>query len=241
MSIELRKKNHLLTRLFGKASLLRAGMLGALVLCSLISFAQEAAEYKGTIKVHNKMYNEDDNIGKRGDIIYYGSFPTKERAATVRKGLEKLLNSGNSGMFDPDLEKKLKKYCDNNNLVSKVRGNGSFSKMALPGFVFLFFFNEETVQDKIIEIRVDNPNKAYTATFTVNRTREVISEGKARKQDEIGSEPAGDPDDGNEYFPIKFTLHGPGVANESSRIIVQTYAVDCQTEDTVAFLRPVVY
>lgn len=241
MSIELRKKNHLLTRLFGKASLLRAGMLGALVLCSLITFAQEAAEYKGTIKVHNKMYNEDDNIGKRGDIIYYGSFPTKERAATVRKGLEKLLNSGNSGMFDPDLEKKLKKYCDNNNLVSKVRGNGSFSKMALPGFVFLFFFNEETVQDKIIEIRVDNPNKAYTATFTVNRTREVISEGKARKQDEIGSEPAGDPDDGNEYFPIKFTLHGPGVANESSRIIVQTYAVDCQTEDTVAFLRPVVY
>ena len=59
MSIELRKKSHLLTRLFGKASLLRAGMLGALVLCSLISFAQEAAEYKGTIKVHNKMYNED--------------------------------------------------------------------------------------------------------------------------------------------------------------------------------------
>ena len=213
-----------------------------LLLLPLIARAQDPAEYKGTVRVFNKYTNEDVNIGKSKDIIFYGHFPSRERAEKVKRGLEQITNSqkkAGSFDYDPNYEKKVKAFRESNNLISRVRGNGSFSKMCVPGYCFVFFFEE--ADNPILLIEVDDPKKDYTCTFNINRMRNVTSTGKKKDNDSIGGGVAGDPDDGNEYFPIRFKLLGPGAVNPASRIIIQTYAVDCQTEDTVAYLKPVVY
>lgn len=221
---------------FGGGRVGAAVIILFLLLFSLSATAQDVREYKGKVTIHNK--ENGKNIMER---VYYGVFQDRAKAEEAERALRRIVESSKGHddiMAGLDIEKNVKAFRERNGIVSRTSGNGEFSKMGIPGMTFLFvtldgaeFYLQE----------VTDPNKYYEVVINVQRIDEIRKRGKKKLNDSIGGGITGDPDDGNEYFPVHFTLRGPGVANKSSRLIIQPFAVDCQTDDTVDYLKPLVY
>ena len=120
----------------------------------------------------------------------------------------------------------------------KSAANGSFTVTALPGQAFVVYDNLSK-QTNTFEIKRGLKNY-YVSITTDHLIGEVLVEGKY-----IDTNPPNDPmptRDHGDYIDARIEIKLPkGYANTDSRIIVQPMGVECQEEDTVAYLQPFVF
>ena len=196
----------------------------------------EPINVKGKVTVHNKENGKDIN-----ERVAYSRMLTKKEALEAHAAFENLTGDkkANDMNFDMDLEAKVNLLKKKYGFVEKNRtsAKGNFEFSTATTMCYLFITAQESKISDIVEIV---PGKTeYNIVINVQRLQEVFAEGKMGEREEIGGG-TGDPDDGNEYFRVKMKLL-KGDARSNARMIVQTYAVDCQTDDTAAFCTPLVY
>ena len=196
--------------------------------------AQEAMHVKGNIVLINKGDKNKPIKGK--ERLYYGIFADEAAAKAALAEIERARNSTND---DYQKEVNAKKAREKLKIVAKTSATDrSFTENMLPGMALVFI----TATDAETAIVVIQPGKSEYKDIPVyvKRLPEFITTADAIPRASIGGGITGDPDDGNEYFPVKFDLP-PGSGRTDARLIVQTYAVDCTSEDTLDFCSPLVY
>lgn len=191
---------------------------------------------KVKVTVHNKENNKDIN-----ERVTYSRILTKKEALEAHAAIERLTGdkSPNDMNVDMDQEAKVKLLMKKYGFIDKNRtsAKGYVELSTATTMCYLFITGQENKVSDILEVV---PGKTdYELTINVQRLQEVYAEGKLGEREEIGGG-TGDPDDGNEYFRVKMKVLR-GQARRNARMIVQTYAVDCQTDDTMAYCQPLVY
>jgi hypothetical protein len=121
-----------------------------------------------------------------------------------------------------------------------IRGksaNGSFRRNLLPDMSIIFVDDED--EDVLVLDIVKGQTQYKDIVMKVKRIKEIESIGKARDV-AIAVASSDDADDGNARFNVKIYIPA-GTARTDSRLIIQTFAVDCQTEDTLDHCDALVY
>ena len=206
------------------------------VTLGLMAQNPEPVNIKVRVTVHNKENQKDIN-----ERVTYSRMLTKKEAHEAHAAFERLTGdkSPNDMNYDMDQEAKVKLLMKKYGFIEKNRtsAKGYVELSTATTMCYLFITGQENKVSDILEVV---PGKTeYNLTINVQRLQEVFAEGKMGEREEIGGG-TGDPDDGNEYFRVKMKLLKGG-ARKNARMIVQTYAVDCQTDDTTAYCSPLVY
>ena len=206
------------------------------MLLSMVAEAQEVVPVtvQGQVTVHNK----DNGKDIRERVEY--TLLTKQQAQEAKAAFDRLTGEGDKSQNISEdeieaIDRLKRKY----GFVKKntTRASGRFTINAATTLCLLFITGQEAKVSDIIEIE---PGKTeYDVVINVQRLREVVKQGKAVERESIGGG-GGDTGDGNSYFHISLNIP-KGIGKESSRLIIQTYAVCCQTDDTVAYCEPLVY
>lgn len=206
------------------------------VTLGLMAQNPEPVTIKGKVTVHNKENGKDIN-----ERVQYSRILTKKEAQEAHAAFERLTGdkSANDMNVDLDQEAKVNLLKKKYGFIEKNRttARGNFEISTATTMCVLFLTGQESKISDVVEVV---PGKTeYNVVINVQRLQEVYAEGKLGEREEIGGG-TGDPDDGNEYFRVKMKLL-PGDARPHARMIIQTYAVDCQTDDTLAYCTPLVY
>ncbi len=196
----------------------------------------EPVTIKVKVTVHNKENGKDIN-----ERVTYSRMLTKKEAQEAHAAIERLTGdkSSNDMSYDMDQEAKVKLLMKKYGFIEKNRtsAKGNVELSTATTMCYLFITGQENKVSDIMEVV---PGKTeYNITINVQRLQEVFAQGKMGEREEIGGG-TGDPDDGNEYFRVKMKLL-KGAARSNARMILQTYAVDCQTDDTTAYCTPLVF
>jgi hypothetical protein len=192
---------------------------------------QEGMRIKGNIKLMNKTDNKEIKVNER---LWYGMFSDHEVAEKARAEIEALDKIEDI----VEKEKQFKAIQKKHKILGKTSASTrSFDENVMSGMSLLFVTTLEYATT-IVDIR-KGVTEYKDVVVSVQRTGEVIHVGKMREGEAIGAGIVEDRDDGYERFNINLKLM-PSDARRDARLIVQTYAVDCQTEDTVDYCRPVV-
>lgn len=188
----------------------------------------------GLVTIHNKENGKD--IHERVEYTML----TKAEAQKAKAAFDKLTGDGDKSQSIKEdeieaIDRLKRKY----GFVKKntTRASGRFSINAATTLCLLFITGQESKVSDIIEI-VEGKTE-YDVVINVQRLREVVKQGNVVEREFIGGG-NGDTGDGNCYFHISLNIP-KGYGKESSRLIIQTYAVDCQTDDTLAYCDPLVY
>lgn len=209
-------------------------LLLMLVPCAMMmAQVEKPIRVKGRVTVHNRSTEKDGY-----EAVYYALMP-KSEAQRAHADFKRLTgdDAGSDASMDVNLIERLEELRKQYGFSKMTKGSGRFELNAVTGWCLLFLTSVEKNVSDIVDI-VDGKEE-YDVKIKVVRTENVYISGTARDLPKIGGS-TGDPDDGNEYFGISIDLP-EGYATDDARLIIQTFAVDCQTEDTVAYCDPVVY
>ncbi len=216
---------------------MRRLLLFLMIMVPLALMAQQPqpVTVKGKVTVHNK-YNQKD-INERVEY----SLLTKKEAQEAYAAFERLTGDKNptNMNFNLDEEAQIKVLKKRYGFVAKntTKASGRFEINAATTLCLLFITGLESKISEIVEIV---PGKTeYDVVINVQRLTGVEAVGKQGERESIGGG-TGDPDDGNEYFTIRMNVP-QGYGHENARMIIQTFAVNCQTDDTLAYCQPLVY
>ena len=189
---------------------------------------------QGQLIVHNK----EDGKDIRERVEY--ALLTKAEAQEAKAAFDRLTGEGDKSQnITGDEIEAIDRLKRRYGFVKKntTKASGRFSINAATTLCILFITGQESKVSDIIEI-VEGKTE-YNVVINVQRLREVVKQGKAVERESIGGG-GGDTGDGNCYFHISLNIP-KGFGKESARLIIQTYAVCCQTDDTVAYCEPLVY
>lgn len=196
----------------------------------------ESVTIKGKVTVHNK-----DNGKDIEERVWYAWFANRNAAQEAKDAFERLSGdkAGGSGNVDLALEDQAKLLKKKYGFIDKqtTKRTGRFEISTATSLCFLFLTGNEFKVSDIVQVEAGKTE--YNIVINVQRLEGATIEGKMAERPFIGGG-TGDPDDGNDYFRIKLDLPAKW-SKENARLIVQTYAVDCQTDDTVANCLPLVY
>ena len=206
------------------------------LLLPMTAVAQEAVPVtvQGQVIVHNK----EDGKDIRERVEY--ALLTKAEAQEAKAAFDRLTGEGDKSQnITGDEIEAIDRLKRRYGFVKKntTKASGRFSINAATTLCILFITGQESKVSDIIEI-VEGKTE-YNVVINVQRLREVVKQGKAVERETIGGG-GGDTGDGNCYFHISLNIP-KGFGKESARLIIQTYAVCCQTDDTVAYCEPLVY
>lgn len=177
------------------------------------------------------------NIGgkEKFQTVQYAKFKTYRQALNAQNELKVALTKMDQpGSMGDELDKAVKKL----NIVWQISSaNGIFKTSVMPGQgILILAENTVTHSFEIKEGKTD-----YREQIKIERQlREVDVLGTNRRtQPTMSKMPS--LDTGYETrFDIKLELP-EGYTTDNSRLIIQPMAIDCQTEDTMAYLTPYVF
>lgn len=189
--------------------------------------AQEQMQISFKVKLHNNVTEKEFT-----EPVLYKMCANRQEAERLKTEFDKIFKSSDPlRMYD-----NWAKFKKNNKIVRKTPGNGRVSGLSiLPGMAILLML-EEDGEAAMFEVKAGVTD--YTVEpIQVQRTGEVKKVGKRQlKPRTVIIET----DNGEEQFRIQIPIDRD-LIKESSRLILQTYAVDCLTDDTVAYCKPIVY
>lgn len=194
-----------------------------LMMIPLAMMAQEEGSDMMQVRGNIKFVNEsNEKVKAPGRILY---------TATSRNQAHEAANKFKEAFKIADDAQKILKI---DALVEEygIRAkstNGSFKRNVLPDMSIIFVNDED--EDVLVLDIVKGQTQYKDIVMKVKRIKEIESIGKARDV-EIAMATSDDADDGNARFNIKIYIPA-GTARTDSRLIVQTFAVDCDSEDTL--------
>lgn len=167
----------------------------------------------------------------------YAVFKTVKKAKDVMDKLQAaIITDGYPG--GPEYDNALVKY---NVRFKRAKANGTFNVRAYPGQCVLVYVNEQSFQ--IFEIKDGKTDYNEVVEFKMDgmHTLDNVNVDGNRKKMHIPFIVDGGDDDGvNMAVHISFDLP-EGITGKDTRVFVQPMAIDCQTEDTVNYVTPLVY
>lgn len=173
------------------------------------------------------------------ETVQYSIFKNKKQAENAKNTLKKAATDEEQvdakGTEWDDAEKKLKIEW------VKSRPNGQFNFDCFPGQVILVHCYANNVAHLLDIVVVEKGKDKYTLKLkNETKLKEVVSTGENKWTGPKIKKVPGQ-DNGYEVsFNINLELP-PGFTNEDSRLIIQPMAIDCQTEDTISYLTPLIY
>ena len=206
--------------------------------------AQSDEPFTASVKVQ---FKEADEVKTKP--LRYALFKTAGKANEIKAILENAVAEINAATNLTAWDDAVAKYKLN---IKKSKANGTFNvRIMYPGMALLVtsydpddeltlsdaqFFVIETVAGqteytKVIEKKLDFKGD--------HRIDEVTVQGTSKDTVKISAAPALD-DGVNCYIPISVHLPAGSVAGDS-RLIIQPYAVECETGDSVDFVRGICY
>lgn len=203
----------------------------------LQAVAQDAVgvTVKGKVTIHNKENGKDIN-----ERVWYAML-TKADAQEAKAAFDRLTGDrgGNDMNVDLAMEDQVKRLKKKYGFVDKntTKRSGRFEIPTATTLCLLFLTGTESKVSDIIEV-VEGKTE-YNVVINVQRLEGTEVVGRQGERESIGGG-TGDPDDGNEYFRVRLNIP-KGWGKDNARLIVQTFAVNCQTEDTLENCTPLVY
>ena len=181
--------------------------------------------------------------------VQYALFKTATKAASVMQQLQAALAAQRGDNGSVELDAWEKAVIRNKVKFRTSKGNGDFRVHAYPDMAVLvstYLPDEElTIEDArftIITIKDGMTDYTHTFQLKMDSGAHTISNvdvlGTNRDTITISSAPAID-DGKNMYFKVHIELPA-GYGNERGRLVVQPMGVDCQTEDTVDYIKGLV-
>lgn len=209
----------------------------ALIAILLVTFTATAAvlqpEDEGAHRVKVKVYIKQGNKQKSAKTVLYCVCSSYKRAEYLKKRLDAAQTLYFSG-DDRAIEKVLK---EEEIVLKKSRGNGEFEEALIAGRgVVVFHQDYGAVAVEVKEGQTLIPAVLVSKDQILDDTVVFGSYG-----DNGPSVTTTSPIDLGDTvnFPVGFEIPA-GLVTDKSRIICQPMAVDCQTEDTLAYLKPII-
>lgn len=212
----------------------------ALIAILLVTFTATAAVMQqddgGSRKVKIKVYLK---MGKKGEpkpaktVQYCTSFRSINKALDAANRI----NVANTKVFSGD-PKALEKELRSLGIAFKLsKSNGEIEEFLMSGQGVVVF--DEEYGAKAVEIKSGQDKFTVTLESSDQILDETVVDGKYRNTNPT-MKPVPGMDTGDRVtFNVNFTIP-EGYTTEKSRIICQPMAVDCQTEDTIAYLQPII-
>lgn len=201
-----------------------------LLLLPLTAFAQEEDE---TMQVRGvvKFLNDAGEQVEGPEVLWYGIMDKKVAREAYNK-LQQAKRIDNEGDREVALESLRKEY----NIDSRAK-RGQFKKNARASMAIIFVDQEN---GEVLMVDIEKGKTQYKdLVMKLKQTKTIIATGEAMEV-AINVATTDDADDGNERFGIRIKLP-PGTARTDSRMIIQTFAVDCLTDDTLGNLASLVF
>ncbi len=186
------------------------------------SHGQSSAEIS-KVDRYNKGLSKEV-VGKKETILYC-KFSDKDKLIKRYENLRKGLSAGLSAID----------IAQDNNFIQATNGLIELQD-ALPGDYILVTDQEAAESYETIQITAGQ--KYYSKILRVNRLDEVPV--NAQKKRRTKGDGGGKSTDKTELFRIQIFLE-KGLAKETSRLIIQPYAILLETRDTIDYLEPIVY
>ncbi len=176
---------------------------------------------------------------KKFETVQYYVFKNRKQAENakniLRKAATDMEQASSLGTEWDEAEKKLKMAWQ------LSRPNGQFKFDCFPGqTVLVHYFNDINHLVDYFEVKKGEDHYTLALKNDDKTIKEVNVQGENKfKGPKIKKVPGQD-----NGFEVSFNINlelPPGYTNENSRLIIQPLAIDCQTEDTVSYLTPLVY
>ncbi len=200
------------------------------ILLPLALMAQEEESETMQVRGNIKFVNDAGEKIDGPDVLWYGAMDKK----VANEAYQKFRQFKN--LDDADRELKFTELREQYNIDGRCK-RGVFKKNVMAS-MSLVFVDEEN--GEVLKIDIEKGKTQYKdVVMKLKQTKTVVVTEKARFQD-INVATTDDADDGNERFNLHIEL-APGTARTDSRLIIQTFAVDCQTDDTLDYLASLVF
>ncbi|MBR1548911.1 MAG: hypothetical protein IJ637_09335 [Prevotella sp.] len=212
-----------------------------LLLIPVVLMAQdeEMVQVRGNVKFVNDQKEEI----RAPDGLVFGVLNRKaanevelKLRAIIKKYQEREEKEKGNDAISAEREMELSALCTEN-LIDKRSNKGNFKTNAMPSNVIIMV----ALQDGEY-IRIDlKPGQTEYKNIEkmLKQLKEVDVLGNAQDVP-INVTKAANPGDGTQVFEVHIEIP-PGTARSDSRLIIQSYAVDCQTDDTVAYTSSMVF
>ena len=209
----------------------------ALIAILLVTFTATAAvlqpEDEGAHRVKVKVYTKQGDKQKSAKTVLYCVCSSYKRAEYLKKKLDAAQTQYFSG-DDRAIEKVLK---EEEIVLKKSRGNGEFEEALVAGRgVVVFHQDYGAVAVEVKEGQTLIPAVLVSKDQILDDT--VVFGSYGDNGPELKPVPGIDTGD-QVTFTVDIKLPA-GLVTDKSRIICQPMAVDCQTEDTLAYLKPII-
>lgn len=202
----------------------RISRIGKYVLVTMLLTAAPASGWaQRMIKVSGTVYNIADKKKKvpfSGSVVYVYSCKTVAAAKDLKNSLDK--DNTNFALFMNEDER------------AETDANGYYEILVPDNGALVF----KAGLNKAILEKVSNRMKIDVEVDDGIYLKEVVVTGELKQ---IQPEPKASRLIGNRFYPYNTFLVPHGEGNKYSRLIVQPYVLNCATNDTVAFLKPLVY
>ena len=199
-----------------------------LVFCVAPVSAQDMVSIRAKVHIKQKQLDGKGGIAYKDvpdEPVYYGFFRDQTTTENAAKELEK----------KGKLSELPKKYRD---FTHESYVDGTIEDLVfLNGWMFVMSwdFNKYEVFQIV-------PNKTeYVAELKVDRSNVFDFKGDVKPVSRTGGTLRPKKPNGTDYFPILIERPDTGYIHGSTRFVIQTFAVDCMTEDTIALCQPIVF
>lgn len=189
----------------------------------LLTAAPASGWAQRMIKVSGTVYNIADNKKKvpfSESVVYIYSCKTVAAAEDLKNSLDK--DNTNLALFINEEER------------AETDANGYYEILVPDNGALVF----KAGLNKALLEKVNNRMKIDVEVDDGIYLKEVVVTGQLKK---IQPEPKASRLIGNRFYPYNTFVIPKGEGNKYSRLIVQPYVLNCETNDTVAFLKPLVY
>ena len=172
--------------------------------------------------------------GTRNETVQYAVFKTYKQAINAKQKLEDAIkNDFKSGTAISQKEQVMQNI---GRTWKQTSANGICSEMVMTGMGVLFIADDDM---EVVEVKTGE--KKYNVVIDMKHSLTgVVVDGRFKNAGpHIKKMPS--MDNGSEVsFDINLSLPA-GYTTDQSRLIIQPMAIDCQTEDTLAYLKPIIF
>ena len=190
--------------------------------------AQEAVMVRGVCKV--KLVNKaSEKKNAFTEEVYYLVVPNIGRANEIKNRIEQ----ASKGDLAKTIE-RLNKIKHEYDITDKTKANGVIPINVQSGMAYVVF-SENYGQAGCFEVKAGQ--REYELRIEVVKAVEVNIHSEYRLKPLSYTI---EPDNGEEHFRMQIPID-TSLIKKSSRLVLQTYAIDCMTEDTVAYCTPIIY
>ncbi|NPD93230.1 hypothetical protein [Xylanibacter muris] len=166
--------------------------------------------------------------------VEYAKFRSYKAALNARNVLRVAIMSQDQLNSDPDA---VDKAINRLNITFKKSSNGHFKDRLFVGDAVLVLVDNQFVE----AFEIVRGKKEYRHTFKSERTlKEVVVTNELKQKSPVFNKVPPLSTASSIFFDVNINLPA-GYVRDDSRLIIQPMAIDCQTEDTIDYLKPIVF